>query len=161
MIWIVIEIKVLHSEQVIVHLKTIEGKLKNPRALYARWIVQGEKWIDDNFKKQGGLLQEGTWKDIKPATKKARRKGKKKGGKSGDKILMDTGDLKGSFSGKHVSGGDGIKLGTAKTYAIYHESDKPRKKLPQRRMLPRKKDVSFMNKINKTTHNYIKEIING
>ena len=149
-----IKIKVIDQNKAIVKLFGLANDLKNPRALYARWGIQGLKWVDENFVKQGALLQEGKWKDIADSTKAARRKGKKKS-KYGPQILIDTGELRKSFNTRFSD--KGVYVGTEKTYAIYHESDAPRKKLPQRRMLPRQKDESILKRLVKTTNNYIKE----
>jgi len=113
-----IKIKIEDKNKVIAKLTAVATDLKNPRALYARWGIQGLKWVDENFAKQGALLQEGKWKDIADSTKAARRKGKKKS-KYGPKILIDTGDLRKSFNTRFSS--DGIYIGTGKEYAPPHE----------------------------------------
>ena len=152
-----IEVKILKEKQkrIINKLKTISKKVENPRALYARWGVQGLRWIDENFKRQGELLAEGKWKDISPVTKARRRKGKREGhGRFGDKILMDTGRLKQSFTTRFSY--RGVYLGTETEYASTHEYGY--KNIPKRRILPQQKDKTMMKILLKTTKNYIKQI---
>jgi len=153
-----IKIKIEDQNKVIAKLSTVVSDLKNPRALYARWGIQGLKWVDENFIKQGALLQGEKWKELAPSTLKARRTRKRKR-TSSTKILIDNGDLRKSFGTRFSD--KGIYLGTEKTYAIYHESDAPRRILPQRRMLPRQKDESILKRLIKTTNNYLKEISKG
>jgi len=153
-----IKIKIEDQNKVIAKLTTVAVDLKNPRALYARWGIQGLKWVDENFKKQGALLQEGNWKKLKPSTLRARRTRKRKPTNS-ELILIDNGELRKRFEPRFSD--KGVYIGTEVQYAIYHESDAPRKKLPQRRMLPRQKDESILKRLIKTTNNYLKEISKG
>jgi len=153
-----IKIKIEDQNKVIAKLAAVAVDLKNPRALYARWGIQGLKWVNENFTKQGALLQEGNWKELAPSTLRARRTRKRKRTNS-TKILIDNGELRKSFGPRFSD--KGVYVGTEKEYAIYHESDAPRKKLPQRRMLPRQKDESILSRLIKTTNNYLKEISKG
>lgn len=101
---------------------------KITKALGLRYL----EWIGDSFRQEGA---ERPWQPLKPATKKRRRGGK------GGRILQDTGALRASFilgRGGNIFKHDALKVtvGTQTKYAVYHESDKPRKILPQRKMLP-------------------------
>ena len=153
-----IKIKIEDSNKVIAKLTAIAADLNKPRALYTRWGIQGLKWVDENFIKQGVLLQEGKWKELKPSTLRARKTRKRKSTNS-ELILIDNGELRKSFGTRFSD--KGVYVGTEKEYAIYHDSDASRKKLPQRRMLPRQKDESILKRLIKTTNNYIKEISKG
>lgn len=144
-------------------LRSIGQNFSNPRGLYARWGVTALRWIDENFRRQGALLAEGAWKPLSSSTIRSRtRKGKqrqaRKGG-GGYKTLMVTGALRSSYSTKFDR--EGVIIGSSKNYAIYHESDKPRRVIPQRRMLPRQKDESFTERLSKVALNYVKETIRG
>ena len=153
-----ISVKVKDRNQVAAKLKIMSVKLKNPRALYARFGVQGIKWIDENFRKQGGLLKEGKWKPLSPSTIRSRTKRKKKRTTS-TQILIDSGELRKSFETSFTS--RGVLIGTGKKYGIYHDSDVSRRKLPQRRMVPRQKDTSMVIRLTKTLRNYLREIGRG
>ena len=149
-----ISVKVTDKNRVSVKLTALVKSIENPRGLYARFGVQGLRWIDENFKKQGGLLKEGKWQKLADSTIKRRRTRKKRRTKS-TQILIDRGNLRGSFNTRFIS--RGVWIGTEKTYAIYHDSDKPRKKLPHRRILPRQKDNTMVSRLRKTLRNYIRE----
>ena len=92
------------------------------------------KWIDGNFKAEG---IEKKWRPLSPVTIARRRKGPN--ASISDKILQDTGKLKGSFNtGKP---GNVFKLtnkevtvGSNVQYAATHEHG--RGKVPQRKILP-------------------------
>lgn len=93
------------------------------------------KWIDDNFKSEGGLV--GRWKALSEKTVERRRKG----GNSkfpDTQILQDTGALKSSFD--HY-GGTGYKLGVSRVRVgselIYAGTQNfGRDGIPERRILP-------------------------
>jgi len=73
------------------------------------------KWINDNFKAEGGLIKKAGWKALTSNTIAGRR-----GGSSA--ILQDTGRLRQSFDdfGVNVSGG-AVTVGTRSKIAEYHE----------------------------------------
>ena len=149
-----ISVKVTDKNRVAVKLTALVKGIENPRGLFARFGVQGLKWVDENFKKQGGLLKEGKWQKLADSTIKRRQTRKKRKTKS-TQILIDRGDLRGSFNTRFTS--RGVWIGTEKVYGIYHDSDKSRKKLPHRRLLPRQKDTTIVTRLAKTLRNYIRE----
>lgn len=158
-----ISAKIVENSQrrAVIKIRGISLKLKNPRRLYARWGVQGLKWIDKNFKQQGGLLHEGKWKAIKETTKARRRKGKnqkgRRGNKYGPKILMDTGHLRNqTFNTRFCA--RGVYLGSNCIYASTHEYGNSRRNIAKRRMLPHQKDETMVKILVKVANNYVKEI---
>lgn len=157
-----INAKIIENSQrrAVIKIRGISLKLKNPRRLYARWGVQGLKWIDKNFKQQGALLHEGKWKAIKEATKKARRKKKEKGrqgNKYGPKILMDIGHLRNdTFNTQFCA--RGVYLGSTCKYAPTHHFGWPERNIAKRRILPEQKDETMVKILVKVANNYVKEI---
>ena len=149
-----IKVVVRDKNNVSVKLTGLVKGIENPRGLYARFGVQGLRWVDENFKKQGGLLKEGKWQKLADSTIKRRQTRKKKRTKS-QLILIDSGDLKRDFDTRFTS--RGVWIGTPKEYAVFHDSDRPRKKLPHRRVLPRQKDDTMISRLRKTLRNYIRE----
>lgn len=153
-----ISVTVRDKNNVTAKLSALTRDIERPRGLWARFGVQGLKWVDENFKKQGGLLKEGKWQKLADSTLKRRRTRKKKPTESKN-ILMDSGDLKKSINTRFTS--RGVWIGTAKDYGIYHDSDAPRRKLPQRRILPRQKDDTMVSRLRKVLRNYIREKSRG
>jgi len=109
----------------------IMSNMENRRSLYAQAVVIADKWIQDNFKFEGALAQEGGWKPLKAATLARRRKGK---GKGSPKILQDTGQLKSRWKHQWTA-----RFGKIQSGVIYgtthHEGYKPLK-IPARPILP-------------------------
>lgn len=111
--------------------------LNKRRKLNARAVLIIDKWIQKNFQQEGKLVTPGGWEKLKPSTIARRRTGKKKS--LGKKILQDTGQLRSRW--KHYYTNKAAKIETNVPYAIYHDSDKPRKKLPRRQILPDHKHI--------------------
>lgn len=107
--------------------------LKNRRKVNERAIVVVDQWIQKNFKSEGELAQNG-WQSLESSTLKHRRKKGK-----GAKILQDTGQLRSRW--KHDFSSNHAVLQSGVDYGVFHDSDKPRKKLPQRKILPRNKQI--------------------
>jgi len=153
----VLSVKILQTSLrgTINRLNRLALAYKKPRALYVQWGIKTKKWITDNFTAEGALLQEGKWAALSPITIKVRK------AKSRRRIviLRDTGKLKSSFKTRMLSNNRGIVIGTRVKYGRYHEFGSPKKHLPKRRILPRKKDKTFMDRLNKATARYIRQIV--
>ncbi len=146
------------------------------RTLHQRWGLQGMNWVDQNFKQQGALT--GTpWAALKPSTIAA---------KGSSSILQDTGRLKQSFVMRFDE--TQAAIGSPVFYGAYHEEGRTgpwairpknpggvlawkgidgkmvfRKSVmhpgyPQRRMLPRQTDETFMSKIRLVATNLFNEL---
>lgn len=99
-------------------------KLANFRRVNAKAVVITEKWIQQNFQKEGAMAQEGGWKKLAPATIAMRRLGSKK-------ILQDTGRLKNEWKKQWTS-----KYGLIQAsmpYAIKHHEGLG---VPRRSIIP-------------------------
>ena len=98
-------------------------------------LISGDFYKDE--KQIFGLKSAGKYKDLKPATKKYKLKN------YGFiyPILFATGKLGNSLMNPnapdavHEEGKKSLVLGTDVEYGIYHQSDKPRKKIPLRKFL--------------------------
>jgi phage gpG-like protein len=99
------------------------------------WVL---RWINDNFKTEGGKV--GRWKKFRYGGRF--RKGKLD---TSAKLLQDTGRLRASFDSKPNK--KGVTIGSDLEYSKYHEEGVPKKRLPQRRMLPDGKDREVSNAI--------------
>ena len=132
----------------------------NRAELHQRFGIQALRWIDRNFQSEGGLLDDGKWKALKESTKAGRRKGKRKLKTAAQKrrfrhrILQDTGHMRQSFTMR--ADNSKVVVGTNVPYAVYHESDAPRKVLPRRRMLPTFEEIGPQLLV--TAVNYIEEL---
>lgn len=149
-----VKIEVKDRNNVTAKLTAVTTSIRNPRKLHARFGVQGIKWVDENFKKQGGLLKEGKWKRLAYSTLEARRTRKERRTMS-EKILKDRGKLRESFDTRFTH--EGVWIGTVKKYAAPHEFGEPKRGLPQRRMLPRQQDDTMVERLKKTLRSYIRE----
>ena len=108
-----------------------QKKLKDREQLNAQAVVVTDSWIQKNFQSEGELAQ-GGWESLKDSTKDRRKRG-------GDWVLQDTGILKSKW--KHLYTPEKAAVQSGVDYGVYHDSDKPRKKLPHRKILPREKQI--------------------
>lgn len=155
-----LDLKVIQRgrKQAITKLTGLGKDIAKPKALYARWAVQALRWIDQNFKTEGGMLSGRKWKKMSARTFAHRRRGRRSKKKTA-KLLQDTGRLRSSFVYRMLSGNRGVAVGTNVHYAATHEFGDAKRNIPQRRMLPKAKDKTFVEKIEKTTNNYMTELI--
>lgn len=79
--------------------------------LHRRYGIQAMKWIDENFKTEGGLLEDGKWEELSDNTVAARRKGSRL-------ILQDTGTLRPSFGYQATS--TEVRIGSPSKLALFH-----------------------------------------
>lgn len=160
-------------------VRTLLRKFTGPevkRTLHQRWGIQGMNWVDQNFRQQGALTGS-PWAALKPSTIAA---------KGSSSILQDTGRLKQSFVMRFDD--VQTSIGSPVFYGAYHEEGRkgpwairPKKAggvlawkgidgkmvfakqvmhpgLPQRRMLPRQSDETFMAKLKLVASNLFKEL---
>ncbi len=112
-------------------------RLERRRTPNKKAVITLDRWIQKNFQQEGGLLKE-KWKPLSPVTIAMRRKGAKS--HKGHKILQDTGDLR--MKWKHYYDNKKAFIRSGVPYAVYHDSEKPRKSnLPRRQILPDKEHV--------------------
>lgn len=116
-------------------IKSARQRLEKRKATNAKAVILIDRWIQKNFQNEGKEV--GGWEPLAESTLAQRRTGKK-GGK-GNRILQDTGQLKSRW--KHFWNNDSARVTSGVPYAVYHDSDKPRSKLPRRPILPDEKHI--------------------
>ena len=80
--------------------------------LHERYGIEAMKWIDRNFKQEGGLLEDGPWQELSPNTIAGRRK-------NSSRILQNTGaGLRPSFNFQHTS--TEVRIGSPSKLALWH-----------------------------------------
>lgn len=132
-------------------LRIIARKIKNTRApnrLVSIWLL---RWVNDNFKTQGGKV--GGWKPFKLGGRRLPGGGIDRSAK----LLQDTGRLRISFSpfySKSVAG-----IGTNLSYGIIHELGFPFRNVPARRMLPVPGDQDVVRAVVRIYDKYIKKAL--
>ncbi len=132
--------------------------MKDLRSAHARAMVFIEKWIQKNFEQEGALAMEGAkWKPLKPSTIARRRHGRNAAHAGEVKILRDRGWLKNKW--KPYYSAHKIAYQSMMDYGVYHDSDKPRHRLPQRRIIPRQRQVR--GDIRRIYLKHIGEVIKG
>ena len=116
-------------------LKATEEKLQKRKTANAQAVVIIDKWIQDNFKKEGkGTGLDTPWAPLAKSTKEQRKRKKK-----GNKILQITGQLRSRW--KHQYTNEIAMVQSNVPYAYPHDSDGPRRKLPRRQILPDYKHI--------------------
>ena len=138
-------------------VRTVGMKLRNQNVAHARAIAFIDRWVKRNFEEQGVPAMGGSgWVPLKDTTIARRRHGKYKNRPSA-MILQDRGWLKNNW--KPYYSPWKVAYQSMVDYGIYHDSDKPRKKLPQRRIVPRTKQVAA--DLRKIYLGYMKEVLRG
>lgn len=110
------------------YLQSIKKEIQNPLKFHKQSSVIMLTDIHNHFSKEQSPT--GKWKALSPITIFRRRGG---GQSKSAKILQDTGRLRNSIVNAFSS--KGAEVGTNVEYGKYHDSDKPRTKLPQRKFL--------------------------
>lgn len=117
-------------------VRSARQKLSNTKKTNAKAVILVDRWVQNNFKSEGQPV--GGWAPLKQSTIDRRRTGKK--ARKGSKILQDTGQLKTRW--KHFYNDHMGRVTSNVPYAVYHDSDEPRSKLPRRQILPDEKHIS-------------------
>jgi phage gpG-like protein len=115
-----VELKVVGLDRVMKTFKKLSDNARDDTSAMRKIGTMGEKFVLGNFANESG--PNGPW----PPLKKPRKRG-------GSKILHDTGYLRSatqSYAKQHTA-----IVYNATSYAPYHNSDRPRKRLPQRKFL--------------------------
>ena len=137
------ELRKMHAEVV--------KRLRSTEQLYASIAVLLDRFVQRNFKQEGALTHPGAgWKTLRAG---GRWKGKTFD--SSAKILQDTGRLRASFFPFHDKTSAGI--GSDIPYSKPHEEGL--NGLPERRMLPREKQVK--EEVKKVYDYYVKQAFNA
>lgn len=141
--------------------KTLK-KLDDRRSFFAQAAVVADKMIQDNFRQEGALFEEGGWTPLALSTKlgisRTARGGAGKKAvelRKAPKILQDKGKLKSQW--KHMSTARFAKVQSGVEYGAYHHYGSPKRNLPKRQILPEKKDI--MPKLWKLLQAWVKGII--
>lgn len=114
------------------------SKLKNKRPVFLAAATKYRAWIGKNFDAEGGDHDRKSlkWKPLKESTIKRRRKG---GKSKSDKILQDTGRLKGNWQVSATNNRGKVKSGV--DYSVYHEEGAKKRNLPRRKIFPTEKQA--------------------
>lgn len=109
----------------VIALQTDGGQSKSE--LHRRYGIQAMKWINENFRQEGGLLETGKWQELTPNTIAGRRK-------NSSRILQNTGLLRPSFDYEATS--TEVRIGSPSKIALFHnEGTKgPYEILPRNKM---------------------------
>ncbi len=142
---------IIGVDKLLKKLRGIGSGLKNRRTAHARIVAMLDGMIQRNFQQEGKLLDGSGWVPLAPSTIEARKRNKK----GNVRILQDTGMLRSRW--KHLYDNNKAMIQSGVPYGIYHDSDKPRKKLPQRKILPR--PAQYMPKVNEIYKNFIKDVL--
>jgi phage gpG-like protein len=129
------------------YLKPIARQMRDLRLPLKKSSIYLDRWVQQNFRAQGQKLSTGRWPPFKLGGRRLKRKIRGKNFDPatfskvdrGARLLQDTGRLRNSFRPffSNTDAGIGSKL----KYAPFHEFGVPKRKLPARRMLPRKAEV--------------------
>jgi len=111
-------------------LKGVKSRIENLKPVLDVALMDTVTLIDDSFDSQRspGDIE---WAPLLPATIERRRKG---GGNASPQILIDTGRLRQSITGR--TNRKGFEFGTNVVYAGAHQFGRPGKNLPARPFLP-------------------------
>ena len=121
-------------------------RLSDSKKANAAAVVVVDRWIQENFMKEGRLAHGGSgWKPLSEFTKARRRK---KG--RGAKILQDTGALKTRW--KHLFTRDKVAVQSGVDYSIKHHKGID---VPQRKITPTQEQVR--DKIKKAYRLFVRE----
>jgi phage gpG-like protein len=113
-------------------LKKLGREIQKPHRAHREISISLARWVDQNFKSQGGKV--GGWAPFKAKG----RRGKGGTFDASAKLLQDTGRLRASFAPFYTRKTAGI--GSDLIYSKAHEKGNKRRGLEARRMLPRNSD---------------------
>lgn len=116
------------------NMRELRANLANMDEPMAKISIMLDRWVQRNFKTQGGKV--GGWKPLKAGGRWVKRRGKGRYFDTSAKILQDTGRLRASMFPFATANKAGI--GSSLSYAKNHEEGIG---VPVRRMLPESKDV--------------------
>jgi phage gpG-like protein len=103
------------------NVNRLSKELSDFKVLNKMRIAGMDRFIEENFQKEGQLVQTGGWKKLKKKTIKARRKGKRK---ASPLILQDIGNLKNHR--KSIVGDKTAKIVFDEKYANRHHFGWPK-----------------------------------
>lgn len=130
-----ISIKTIGGAAVLRRITRSKAKLQNRSTMFKAATVFVQGWIQKNFKSDGRMSMGGRgWKKLKASTIKARRKGG-----AGAKILRDMGTLRQSFKATY-NNVSGVVFNNL-PYANTHNYGDKSRNIPERRMMPLRKQV--------------------
>lgn len=126
-----------------------KGKsLKMARSTFGKAVVLIDRWVQKNFQTEGRLAYPGVgWKPLSESTIAARLRMKRTQratkGKAVAKIKLPILQVNGWLRSRwrHFYNDQYAMIQSGVDYGIYHDSDKPRKKLPERKITPKEKQI--------------------
>jgi phage gpG-like protein len=123
--------QVLGIDAAVKRIGKVLGAMSNRKDANARAVAIVDRWVQINFKTEGGNVD--GWEPLKDQTIRQRKRNK-----SGQvKILQDAGWLRGKW--KHIISNINGALVSGVDYGIYH--DKGTEHLPVRQLLPKHEDI--------------------
>lgn len=141
-------------------ISRLTARIKNTTNVNRQVSIWLLRWVDKNFRTQGGLVQVGGWPALKTGGRyKKNPRGRKVG--SGRKrrydpyakVLQDTGRLRKSVQPFHSRTTAGV--GSDLYYAPFHDLGVPSRNLPQRRILPNSTDKDVEQGVLKIYETYV------
>jgi len=139
------------SKPAIKKLRQLIKAVKNTRRPNKQVSVWLLRWVNENFKSQGGKV--GGWKPFKLGGRRLRSGGID----TSAKLLQDTGRLRASFN--RFSSRKEAGVGSPLNYSLTHERGLPHKNLPARRMIPLDTDKDVERGIIKIYDAYIQRAL--
>ena len=128
-------VKIVGLEAAMKHLENAERGIKQTETAFRRSLVVLDRWVQKNFQTEGGNV--GGWVPLSDTTVDMRMRRRNKTGMI--RILQDNGKLRQQW--EHESDEKHATLRSKVDYGIFHDSDEPRSKLPQRRIMPRMREA--------------------
>lgn len=145
-----IELKFKGLDQLRASLEKKQTALQHRGNAFHQAVIVTDRWVQKNFQTEGQMAYPGVgWQKLADSTiaarlgqKRVKEAAKKKGKPEGSatlKILQQSGWLRNRW--KHFWNDKLAIIQSAVDYGIYHDSDAPRKKLPQRKITPTEEQI--------------------
>jgi phage gpG-like protein len=145
-----IDIRFKNLEQIRASIDKKKVALQHRGNVFHQSTIILDRWVQKNFQSEGQMAYSGQgWKPLAESTKAGRlgqrrvkeaAKAKGKPVKTATiKILQQSGWLRNRW--KHFWNDKYAIIQSGVDYGIYHDSDAPRKKLPQRKITPTEKQI--------------------
>lgn len=142
-----VKIDVQGDDSAVRTIHVLSTGIANPQVANKRLSVWLLKWVNDNFKSQGGKV--GGWRPFVAGGRRLPGGGID----TSAKLLQDTGELRASF--KEFSSKDYAGVGAWVPYSVYHELGVPSRNLARRRMLPLSSDKDVVDGIIRIYNAYL------
>jgi phage gpG-like protein len=145
-----IDLKFKGLEQLRAGLEKKQSALEHRGNVFHQAVIVTDRWVQKNFQTEGQMAYPGAgWQKLAASTiagrlgqRRVKEAAKKKGKEPSTatlKILQQSGWLRSKW--KHFWNDKIAIIQSGVSYGIYHDSDAPRKRLPERKILPTEKQI--------------------